>query len=921
MPSQLRLLFAMTALAFASVSQAGTNAWTYGGIPQGPIFDIAVHPADPSIVLAGGNRDIFRSTDGGQTWTTSTFEGLNYVTALAFDRSNPSRVIAMNGQLFLSNDTGQTFAQIMQPISTVVVSAANFGADGVLYIGYFNGRTFKAPAPFTGWIEITTPWTGSISDIETSASAPQTLFVAVANSGIWRSTNGGTNWTGPLNSGFATSSSGLLNDVAISKVNPSHVFVAHSGGIHRSQDNGDTWTQVDGWPTSSIALDPNDGNIVLGIRGGSPLIRSTDGGDNFINFGVPTRANGLPVAEFIGSSTRVLFGTTDGLSLSTDAGATRNYSTTGITGGQPGQIVRADDGTVIVGQLSGFNDIFRRTASGYVPLANSSTYSSSITGVRQLTALAISPTNSNVLMAVNSAWQLVRTTDGGATFSLPAPTFTSATWPDVINDVTIAPDNADVAYVTKAQTGIWKTINGGTTYTRLLQSPNWVTTVGVHPADTSVLYASGGPDNGSGLYKSSDGGATWTETLAPTPSNTPNGFTVYRSFVFHPELPGTVYAVGWGGVRKTVNGGATWALVDFGHPVNSNPAATALFIDPVMPSTIIMLNASGAGGFLRSVDDGVTWTETPLGAPGLVNYVVNGVLLEAGSFIAGTNRLGIAEYTIAPDVQLTLPDTPVLPQSANYQTTLTIRNQGAHAASPSEVTVTRPEWLTPTVPAGCTATALTFRCPVTALAPGASATLPLQFAVTAPTTGNQLSIALATHEIDPVAANNRIERTVTAAVLHDLDVTVTAPASLDTGAAVDVVAVLVNRGPSPAAAAQIAVSGLGSFVVESATASAGTCTSGATTSCVIGAMAPDTSVTVTLRLRGNTPGAFDVVTAATAGATDSDNDQNTATRSITVRTPPVANPNPGGGGGGGSFGWLALTALAMAAALRRRTIH
>jgi hypothetical protein len=56
-------------LSVISVGMAGINEWTFGGLPQGPIVEVAVHPTDPAIAFAGGLRTLFRTTDGGVTFT------------------------------------------------------------------------------------------------------------------------------------------------------------------------------------------------------------------------------------------------------------------------------------------------------------------------------------------------------------------------------------------------------------------------------------------------------------------------------------------------------------------------------------------------------------------------------------------------------------------------------------------------------------------------------------------------------------------------------------------------------------------------------------------------------------------------------------------------------------------------------------
>jgi hypothetical protein len=113
-----------------------------------------------------------------------------------------------------------------------------------------------------------------------------------------------------------------------------------------------------------------------------------------------------------------------------------------------------------------------------------------------------------------------------------------------------------------------------------------VAAIAIDPAAPTTLYA-GTP---IGVFKSTDGGATWS---------LPTAAMIVSSLAIDPGKPSTIYTNAY----RSVDGGSTWA--EFTRP---GPGATVLVVDPNQPST---LYAGGRGNFaptmFRSLDAGVTW--------------------------------------------------------------------------------------------------------------------------------------------------------------------------------------------------------------------------------------------------------------------------------------------------------------------------
>ena len=156
------------------------------------------------------------------------------------------------------------------------------------------------------------------------------------------------------------------------------------------------------------------------------------------------------------------------------------------------------------------------------------------------------------------------------------------------------------ASVASAQT--WTNIGPGSDYVRVVR---------IDPVTPSTLYAGmvfeGGHYPVGGVFKSIDGGHTWSNSSMGMPTN-PN---IY-SLVIDPKTPSTLYAGNFdGGVYKSVDSGATWAATM--SPPLSNPKVYSLAIDPKTTSTVYV-GMDGAGLY-KSIDGGGTWNAASTGMP------------------------------------------------------------------------------------------------------------------------------------------------------------------------------------------------------------------------------------------------------------------------------------------------------------------
>ncbi|HEY1381202.1 MAG TPA: hypothetical protein VGF55_30660 [Gemmataceae bacterium] len=206
-------------------------------------------------------------------------------------------------------------------------------------------------------------------------------------------------------------------------------------------------------------------------------------------------------------------------------------------------------------------------------------------------------------------------------------------------DVAVVESKPAVMYVASASGGLWKTANAGTTWTPLTDSLDvWsIGSVAVAPSNPDVVYVGTGEANprnsvswGNGVYRSADGGKTWTHLgLRDT-------LHVGRIAV-HPTNPDVAYvaALGhvWGpnaerGLFKTADGGKTWqhslkidadtgcidVVMDPSNPDVLYAAAWQVRRGPFSGGNPAVMTGPGSGLF-KTTDGGATWTKMTNGLP------------------------------------------------------------------------------------------------------------------------------------------------------------------------------------------------------------------------------------------------------------------------------------------------------------------
>jgi photosystem II stability/assembly factor-like uncharacterized protein len=281
----------------------GGGVWktTDGGINWEPITDgsvfgtgsvgaIGLSDSDPNTIYVGmgespirGNVShgdgVYKSTDGGKTWKRSGLEDSRQISRIRVNPKNPDIVyVAAQGHVwgpnpqrgvFRSKDGGKNWEKVLfrsdkAGACDLIIDPTN---SSVLYAAF--------------WEVYRKPWT---------------LESGGAGSGIFKSTDGGDNWTEiTRNQGLPKGTIGIVG-ITVSPANPDRLWAiveAEDGGVFRSDNGGNTWTKTNeqrnlrqrAWYYSRIYADPKSADTVYVLNTG--FYKSNDGGRTFSGIGVP----------------------------------------------------------------------------------------------------------------------------------------------------------------------------------------------------------------------------------------------------------------------------------------------------------------------------------------------------------------------------------------------------------------------------------------------------------------------------------------------------------------------------------------------------------------------------------------------------------------------------------------------------------
>ena len=248
---------------------------------------------------------------------------------------------------------------------------------------------------------------------------------------------------------------------------------------------------------------------------------------------------------------------------------------------------------------------------------------------------------------------------GGLTFRNIGPTNQAGR----VSVITGVPGDPFTFYVSGANGGVWKTTNGATTWTPLFDDQTFLSIgdIALAPSNPGIIYVGTGEGNprnnasfGNGVYRSNDGGTTWThigledsDRIARIRIDNTNPDIAYACAMGHEWGPNEQR-----GVFKTTDGGRNWQRVLFKdtqtgcsdidvNPTNSNEIYAGMYT--YLRKAWHLRSGGGETALYKSMDGGATWKKLTNGIPAMLD------------------RIGVAVSRSNPDIVYMISET------LNYQ--------------------------------------------------------------------------------------------------------------------------------------------------------------------------------------------------------------------------------------------------------------
>lgn len=606
-----------------------------------PVHSLIQSDSNPDILMAGTSQGVFRSADGGDSWSQLPTVGLANlnVESLAMDPRNNNVIIAGTWyRPYKTTDGGQTwrlikagmiddsdvFALALNPRDPnhIIASACsgiyasrNFGEKwdkvqgipsqsrrtrdiiqhpstaGLVFAGTTEGLWRSTNGGADGSWQLVTRRDLEINAIAIHPSNPQTVFISTNNYGVMISRDAGKSFV-PTNEGY---SSRFVNFILPDRERPERVYAtsintATGGGfIFISNNGGLSWEPatrnitVNRLAVYSILQDMRDANtIYLGTNYG--IYRSTDRGSSWAPIGAPK----------IGPQKKPATGRRRAAGNRASSSSRSNAASAAAT--------RSNDMTKRAQQAL--------IAAGYDPgPADGAAGTQTVTAIRKFQADKSIPVSGKLDDATLSALGL----SGGVQTSTPAgkmPTPVIALT-DAVNSLAhtydeqqgragiLAATNAGL-YRTYDPTQGWEKISYGTGL-----DPR-TTTISVSSQNPKTIYV--GTAN-SGVLVSRDGGETWQQVRG-VPTQAPIS-TIEQD----PKRSAYVYVGTKQSLYVSHDGGEKWIRRGGNLPYGDY---ASILINPDNPNEIITGNAwENGGGVYRSIDAGISWNRIDPRQPGL----------------------------------------------------------------------------------------------------------------------------------------------------------------------------------------------------------------------------------------------------------------------------------------------------------------
>ncbi len=613
------------------------NSWHF--LHQSEIdytYSMAVHPTNPDIIYSGYNPKPFqdwamvrKSENGGETWqTVLKVPHSRGITSVIIDPNNPDTVYAGStgdrGSLWRSRDGGKHW-RIVNPFlnfTNVHIFTTDPNNSNVAYAGVWGGGTYKTTDSGKTWRRLLNDPTISASAIMVSPRDSKVIYLADRTAPrIYKTENGGKSWKLVFDAGKGYYR--VLN-ATIAPSNPNTVYASvftlrgpMSGHLFRITENKSTDITAN-LPRIPVAIgvNPKNENIIYAVIHGYGVFKTLNGGKHWVE--ISGEKSGLPQNPQVGFLNIVIDPrNTQTLYLIGGSDIDTNLKARGANPAVMNTVYKSVDG----------GKSWRNLNDGHLG-ENSGT----------IKGLAISPYDPNTLY-IGGLKGIFVSRDGGKTWSDAGEELPYK----LTAGVGVSSDGFTL-YVPTLGGGVYRgEIRGnriGWEKTSTLTVPIYNIQVAVDPKDSKTLFASAYP---GGLFKSVDGGTTWSENnfgMASFKIDDPNR-QGYYAFAIAPSNHNTLYLGLYGvGVYKSTDGANTWRPINGANRIMRKKPITSLLIDPQNEDRVYIATEDG---IYLTTNGGNHWRDF---SRGLITRQIRSLAITTnGQLLCGSLGYGLYEYS------------------------------------------------------------------------------------------------------------------------------------------------------------------------------------------------------------------------------------------------------------------------------------
>ncbi len=565
------------------------------------VSSIAIHPTNPNVIYVGTgdfqgwmrpfSMGVMRSTDGGQTWTSLGAQQFGYkcVSDIIIDPENPNIITVctgwgpyqrINGEIWRSTDGGETWTQV-NPVSAIwsdmAVGALN-PSTGVRYyyaVGHGNpGRLLRSSDRGQTWTVLSPPFGSGNRDslrVATSPTDPNRVYLLSGrDSQVWVSNNAGASWTAlnpSVDGGFYQAWYDAFLHVSVDNQGRDVLYLGLVDLVQRT--GGGTWRSIGQGFTNNALTHVDQHGFAINPRNPNEALVGNDGGVYRLTYNPSTGAvsfTGLNITLGITQFYAAAFHPTN---PSRVMGGAQDNSTPRANGNLNDWrcIVGGDGGYCAINpsnpntQYATYQNLnIYRTTNNWSS-SNDITPNRGSDRVAFIAPITLHPANPNFLLAgTNYLWRWNETT-GTWTSRLGGQELSSG----VVISIAGAPSNVNVIYTGGSDGQLWMTTNGGSSWRQInIGNPSLpnraITDIAVHPTDPYKVYVVLGGTGTPHVYRCDSTLAnpvSWVNISGSGSTGLPD--VHFNSITLDPNAPDLVIYVGTDiGMFYTLDGGANW---------------------------------------------------------------------------------------------------------------------------------------------------------------------------------------------------------------------------------------------------------------------------------------------------------------------------------------------------------------------------